>query len=375
MAEAKTQKFNRGDAAEGILGAALAAKFAKRPKAIGQAFPKITISDIDDMLDDFFSTGQRVITSVGDIIAAKGKSKVRDNIILGIGLPEKAMQLLKKRENRKEVHDLYESAIAYVEDTWIKEVEMFAINSNPDRIEILSDGIGDQKGTKADIKISINGKPYSRQISLKVSGGDQFAQVSGHEFSKQIKIWNDMFGLDIRKMEAKYNKTIKNYDSSKMFSSRDNKVLKAMRDMVKSAASEVYKEAASQLSKKMTQDKYLEKFANIILTGATKGETSVELVKLDKQYKQMRFDKGFVGRYAKDLKKQKIIVTYRSKNDKGEPVAYVEFYAGSSNKTSNLILTVRLKVENQSKSTSKGKMYSPYTRNLILAGPKMFGMG
>jgi hypothetical protein len=371
MAEAKTQKFNRGDAAEGILGAALAAKFAKRPKAIGQAFPKLTIKDIDDMLDDFFSTGRRVNTRVGDIVVSKGKSKVRDNIVLGIGLPDAAMKLLKKKANRKVVYDLYESAISYVEDTWLKEVEIYAINANPDEIEILSDGVGDQKGTKADIKININGKPYKRQISLKVGGGDQFAQVSGHEFSKQAKIWNDMLGLNISNLEKKYNDAIKNYNSTLCFSSRDDKKLMGLKQMVKDAAGIVYKEASRQIGEKIRSKdtKFFTNFSNMVFFGATRGDESIELVKLETSVKRLRFDRNFVKRYTETLKKSNMKVSFR---EVGDPL--VQIHSGGVGK-SNLVLQIRVKVEAASKSTKQGKMYSPYMRNYVEAGPKMFSIG
>ena len=190
------KKFNRGDVAEGILGAALTAKFVNRPKSIKEKNKPITKKMIDDILDKFFKKNKMITFKAKDI-AAKAVSGIVDNVNFSISLPEAAADLLSIKKNRDVVIDLYDSAIKYVEETWADDVMEFALNGQMDTITILSDGVGDQKGTKADIKITINGKPYEKQISLKVSGGEQFAQVSGDEFEKQQKIWEDILMLDI----------------------------------------------------------------------------------------------------------------------------------------------------------------------------------
>ena len=153
-------KFNRGDVAEGILGAALTAKFMKRPpgdKARVFKYPEITKKDIDAVLDDFFRSGKPLTNEVKDI--TRQKKRIVDQIIFSIALPAQAFKLLQDKKARKElVDDLYESSIAYVEKEWSEDVEEFYMNGTPDTIQILSDGTGDQKGTKADIKMIVNGK-------------------------------------------------------------------------------------------------------------------------------------------------------------------------------------------------------------------------
>ena len=159
-------KFNRGDAAEGILGAALVAKFANRPKSLKDKNAPITVAMIDHVLDEFFKVNRMIEFKVKDIVAVKS-TYATDVIEFSIALPEAAAMLLSKKQNRSVVKDLYDSAILYVEKTWTDDVIKFALNGQIDTVRILSDGVGDQKGTKADIKVTINGKPYTRQISLK----------------------------------------------------------------------------------------------------------------------------------------------------------------------------------------------------------------
>jgi len=369
MAEEK-KKWTRGDVAEGILGAALTAKFVNRPQSLTDKNIEITKDMIDDILDDFFRKSTLITYKAKDIIAKKGKVTL-DDVNFSINLPEAATQLLSVKSNRNIVHDLYDSAISYVEETWKDEVMSFAINGQMDSIDIISDGVGDQKGTKADIKIIVNNQPYKRQISLKVAGGEQFAQISGFDFSKQQKIWEDILKLNVSELEKKYNDALSNYDSTKLFSSRKDEQLKAFKDMIKEATSIVYSDAAKQIQQKINSkdSKFFTNLANLVFMGATRGEESIELVKLEqRKFKQLKFNKDFVELYSNQLKKSKLIAKFSTD---GDPI--VKIYVGSELKQ-NLLLQIRTKVEAPSKITKAGKMYSPYLRNLVEAGPLMFNL-
>lgn len=362
------QKFNRGDVAEGVLGATLAAKFINRPKTLKDGNLVVTKSMINAVLDDFYKKSILVSYKVNDIAHKKGKAAI-DNVNFSINLPEAAAELLRVKANRTIVDDLYDSAIAYVEKTWTDDVMVFALNGQIDTVDIISDGVGDQKGTKADIKINVNGKKYYRQISLKVAGGEQFAQVSGDDFSKQQKLWEDVLKLDISKLNKKYNTALAKYDKTKVFSSRDDDKLIAFKDMIKSAAAIVYKDAAAQIQNKIASkdNAFFTNFARLVFMSATKGDASIELVKLEqKKFKQLQFNKDFVKLYSEQLKKSKLVAKFSTT---GDPI--VKIYAGTETKD-NLILQIRTKVEAASKNTKAGKVYTPYMRNYVEAGPLMF---
>lgn len=367
----KELKFNRGDVAEGVLGAALAAKFINRPKSLKDNNIKLTKQMIDKVLDDIFkgSTSSREY-KVKDIVTKQNKISI-DKIDFTVNLPIAASELLSVKEDRKVVHDLYESSIEYVEETWMKEILVFAINGQIDKVDISSDGVGDQKGTKADIKLKVNGKDYSRQISLKVKGGDQFFQVSGHEFEKQMTLWNDILKLDILKMKKKYEGALEKYNKSEFFSSREDERVEVIKDMLKNATAIVYREAAKQMQSKVkSKDSvFFTNLATIIFHGATKGNETIELVKLEKgKFKQLKFNKDFVKSYSEVLKKSNLTIMFVEGID---PV--VRVYAGSVNKT-NLIIQFRTKIATESTKTKAGKKYSPYLRNIVESGPSMFSL-
>jgi hypothetical protein len=362
-------EFNRGHVAEGLLGAALVSKFINRPKSLTKdANVVVTKKMINDVLNDFFKKNTTLDYKVKDIVAKKGKYAV-DEIVFSLVLPKKEYELLKVPKHREYVDDLYDSAIDYVEKTWKKDVLEFAANGVFDKIIISSEGTKDQKGTKVDIRITANGKPYRRQISLKVAGGDQFAQVSGPEFSKQKALWENVLNLDIKSLQESYDEALIEFDSSAAFSKREDKRVEVFRVMLKNAAAITYKEAALQIQKKINSndDIFFKNLTELILYGATKGEGGVELVKLAKRtFKQVKFDKNFLKKFSEKLKNSNIKVDFR---ETGDPL--VRIYIDTA-VAKNIIIQIRTKVAAESSNLKSGKIYRPYLRNIIESGPKLF---
>lgn len=372
MAEG-TLKFNRGDVAEGILGAALVAKFKNRPEKISDKNVKLTKNMIDDVLDDFFKTANAVNYKVKDIVSQKSKL-IYDEIIFKMSLPIPAYELLKQTNKRGVVDDLYSSAIDYVETTWKDEILKFASNGKIDKIVVDSDGVGDQKGTKADIKMTVDDKPYYRQISLKVKGGDQFAQISGHDFSKQIELWEKNLNLNVKKLEKEYLKALEKYDSTLVFSSREDVKVEEFKNMLKGAVSITYKEASNQISSliKSKNSIFFDNLSKMILEGATRGNIDIELVKLEKRtFKQLSFSRNFMKEYSKKLKEAGLIVVYKKT---GDPAVQIFVGAPTGSSKENLLLQIRPKVAAESSKLKTGKVYRPYIRNIIEAGPLMFSL-
>lgn len=77
------------------------------------------------------------------------------------------------------------------------------------RIDITCDGISDQRGTKADLHLNIDGKPVNL-LSLKVDKS-QLGQASGHDFRKQVDFFRDMFGVDITPYNNTWGKTYQDH--------------------------------------------------------------------------------------------------------------------------------------------------------------------
>ena len=78
--------------------------------------------------------------------------------------------------------------------------------------------------------------------------------------------------------------------------------------------------------------------------------------------------KDFMKVYTEQLKKSNLKAKFR---ETGDPL--VQIYAGSETK-SNLLLQIRVKVEAASSNSKDGKVYRPYMRNYVEAGPLMFAL-
>ena len=364
-------KINRGDVAEGILGATLTAKFVHTATDKNKGVP-LTQAQVDAVLNKFFSAHGK--NSQNNTVSYKtpdlGKN-VSDNITFSMSLTQPSIEFLSGKD-RSLVKDLYDSAIAYVEDTWTNEVLKLVSNGRIDKVNIMSDGLGDQKGTKADIKIFVNGLPYNRQISLKVKGGEQFAQITGTDFKKQQALWTDILSLNIESLDKTYNKALKDYDKTKAFASREDKQVTEYKNIIKSATAITYKAATKQMQQlnSSKNTKFFTNIAKFILSGAAKeANENIELVKLEKStYKQIKFDAKFVDEYSKKLKKTNLLISFRPY---GDPV--VQIHVGTQS-GANLLFQVRVKIAAESSQTKQGKIYRPYARHIIEAGPRMFNL-
>lgn len=84
-------------------------------------------------------------------------------------------------------------------------IEQTAADPNTNYIEVTCDGISDQKGTKADLVMSIDGKRINL-ISAK-TGPSQLGQASGHDWAKQVDFFRTVFGIDISRYAKQWGQT------------------------------------------------------------------------------------------------------------------------------------------------------------------------
>ena len=214
LSEANKISANRGDVAEIILGAAVTARFYNAP----QVSTKISKPDVYEMITKVLRS-QDVTLQRQDKLS--GTVKVDDNIRFRVGVPKKAWEFISDKNNWSLVDDLFDSSIAYANTDRRLRGQAHALyaNGKEDDIFVNSDGTGDQTGTKADIKLLINGKEAPQQISLKVEGGEQFGQVAGMTFDKQIEIWGRL-GVNVKPIENKFNDKLKDVNLKATFSDR-----------------------------------------------------------------------------------------------------------------------------------------------------------
>lgn len=205
-------RYNLGDMAEGVVGAAITARFIYKNR-------RITSQIVYGVLRALAKSG------VTNYPGKKGKQvektfksanknpKVMDDVICFISLAEVNMLALLSSKNEKLLKEYVDSAVKYANSNNVKKwAKLVYENNRYDKIEVLSDGLGGQKTTKVDVSVKITndkGKllPVDILVSLKAGDVKQFGQVSGAEFEKQEEFWNQLFGYKsiIKNLEKKYN--------------------------------------------------------------------------------------------------------------------------------------------------------------------------
>ena len=351
---------NRGDVAEIILGAAVTAKFLHPPQTNRG---KIIRKNVEEILTSVLKSKSLATTRPDKL---SGTVKISDNIRFKVGVPQKAWKFISDKNNWKLVDDLFDSSLAYAngEKRLRRQAFNMYANNKKDDIFVNSDGTGDQKGTKADIKLLINGKKAPQQISLKVAGGEQFGQVAGITFDKQIEIWGRL-GVDLKHAEKAFNDKMGKVTSKMMFADRKAVGMKEVEIAIRGAMGESYKYAAKQLQSKLPVTKLI----SFLKTAATKGEDEIELVKLiGRKYKRAKFGKQF----EKNLKEllPKLTVELEQASD---PIVHI--YDKSKGPKSSLaarLIRVRGFFQRPSKMVSGDKVFYGYGRNIIEAGDILF---
>ncbi len=210
--EEKQKMPNKGDTAEGLLGAAM---FAKLRKRVGGGIGAVTVDDVWEVFDR--------MTPVSDtdyMVTVKDMGGATDKIWFRLKVKAIVKNALSNTSMRNRLTGWATSPVNYVNSKEGTEyAEEFYKNGKPDEIGIISDGLSAQTERKSDV-FTVVRDPVTGQvakellpISLK-AGAEQFAQHSGSTF----KAMEDMFGLlgiDISDTKLKFNEFIKDGEKIK----------------------------------------------------------------------------------------------------------------------------------------------------------------
>jgi hypothetical protein len=198
---------NRGDVAEGIFAAALFARFNNRtPTGIAP----ITNADVVKVINRIGKVAKLTKKGKRTFMHASISSKVndvnpisKDITTLSIGLaPSNFSDFINKAPAKmaKEIS----SAVAYANSSNVSRYAKFLyVNNKPNKLVVDADGISNQTGTKVDVYVTIDRRRTNLNVSLKVSGGDQFGQVGGSDFIKLVDFFK-ILGVDISAVEHEF---------------------------------------------------------------------------------------------------------------------------------------------------------------------------
>ena len=363
---------NKGDLAEAILACGVAAKF-NNPDSV------VTKTAIEKMLSRVLATRKTQLER-DDKVTAKTTVKVSDTITLSVGIRKREWDFISDKRNWELIDWQFESVAKYC-NTYkrIKRYsQMLYKNNKENKIVVDADGLTDQKGTKADIKVKIDNKVVNMQMSLKVTGGDQIGQMSGVPFDKQVKLF-ELLGVDVTPARKKYDELINKVDIGLAFTHRDETKTGLGRQIhlaVREANLVVHKEAKKQLDAKMKAKdaKFIDQVTDFLRKAATGNDPTIEVVKLStKGFKRAKFGKKYVQNVKDAMPHLKVDVNKQPEGD-AETVIY-DSRIGKSNSAAARLFKIRGKIIFESKTTkTEGYHLKIYVRNLIESGDLMFDL-
>lgn len=202
---------NRGEASEGILGAALFAKLIARTRG---RIDTITADSIWGVLDILKQTqADHYATEIKDSTETVAKDRIQFTLKLKAGPYGDLMDVKKRSLLAGEIN----SAVAYANSPESQEYcEHFYLNGKPDIIHVITDGISGSTTKKSDVEVVTTdpktGKSVRQQLNISLkAGSDQMGQVGqgekGKEFDAQKSLWNS-FGIDIESSRKEFDKLV-----------------------------------------------------------------------------------------------------------------------------------------------------------------------
>lgn len=339
--------FNKGDVAEGILGAAITSRFLSKTKRIT---PNDVLSIIKKLKTPKLVGGAQVTTT--KFKSPNKNPKVVDDLTCVIGLAPANMAAFLDTSlyrTNKDIKSIVTSACAYANGIHVMEwADMFYNNNQYNDMYVNSEGLLDQSGTKVDLKINVDGKQCGVGISLKYGDVKQFGQVGGSSFESM----NELFSP----LGVKFSSSHKN-KLEKLIAEKD--VVGGLRFM--------YKEAHKQIKSLMgsDQEKFKKNLSNFINFHATRNEENVVLVQLARDEAAVyNFDN-----VKKRLVGQLLVIEYEEGSTdvvRGEKVPKLKIVSNTI-KSDNSLLELRVKLEGN-RTNSKGKKIGLTVRNYVEKG-------
>lgn len=196
-------KGNRGDMAEAIFGAAITARFLSKTKIISSSDVLKIILKIDSS-----KMQQKMIFD-----SPNKNPKIVDKVTFQLGLALNNLVAVTDKNVQGTLTDIVNSSVNYANSKIVMDWADLLYNNNKyNEIEIISDGIGNQTGTKVDVRVVIDGKPTNINVSLKADDVKQFGQVGGSSFEAQMDLWKKLLSLDVKKSEESYYKMVRKKD-------------------------------------------------------------------------------------------------------------------------------------------------------------------
>ena len=321
-------KYNLGNVAEGVLAFAIAARFLNKNKKVGE---REVLAVRAAIARNRRGTSSEIILKSPNAPHPKMKKKVDDDVKVVVNLAESNMDMLFTTDDIEMdiLKGLIPPCVAYANAREINTAALMMYrNGKKDYIDVIADGIGDETGTKVDVRVEINGmmnipiKGRTRglnlaltQISLK-KDVDQFAQVGGWTLDTVDNLWGkvlDMTPSNSAQLQQIYQDAIETEGTTEEISGL------AMRG--------VYTWANGQLQNKLRNTNWLNNFVEVLDNFATYKEENVALVEIKgdtfHRYDFKKLKVALVGRPDLDIPPNLVLSSTYTEGSSGLPTVRI----------------------------------------------------
>lgn len=328
---------NRGETAEGILGAAMFAKFTKREGH--EDLGMVTVGDVVSVLDKLKNIGEDLY----QVVVNDADNKHADTVNFLLKLKTNPYRDLMDPAKRELLAKDFASAVGYVNSPMAERYsKYFYLNGKADELAVIADGAASETERKTDVWVAVkddngNMRQLKLNTSLKVGGVAQFGQVGGSSAESMIKLWN-YFGIDVTPYVKSYESKMKKDQFA------------AIEYMYRTIAKHIAKELAGDSD--LEEARFVDNIAHAVTFFATLGDENVELVDFDKGgFKILRF-KNLVEK----MRNVNLTASYLDKKKRPE----ISIHDIDNPKKE--LVNVRSKIETRPDG-------SLYVRNIIEKGP------
>ena len=285
--------YNKGNIAEGILGAAVTAKFITKDKPIAMKDLVNVLMNLETK--PIGGADSKAVEGVFEDTISYNKNK--DKIKFRLKLSKSEYSPLVNSVQVKEKMDpailtMIRSSITYVNNNQTSipaAIEKLFKNKKPSTIVIESDGLSNNTGTKADLHVTIDGKTVNL-LSIKTKT-KQIGQISGLTFDVFNKFAKDVFLLDLSNYK-------KRFTPGKTEDEKNKNIATIMRLYEKVIGPHMDTFFGKLNERPASEVKYVKHMYDTILKHA-QGDENIELVKLASGgkpgYSLHKFDNNLLG--------------------------------------------------------------------------------
>jgi PKD repeat protein len=196
-------KGNKGDMAEAIFAAAITARFISKNTSV-------TLSDVVSIIDMINNQKQKQDLTFK---SPNANPKIIDKVTYSVNLAVSNLAALTDKSRQSSLTKIINSAVKYANSKNVSELaRSMYFNGKYNEVQVICDGLGNQKGSKVDVRVIIDDIPTNINVSLKTGSVKQFGQIGGLGFDKLRDLWKNLLNIDVKAAETDYLDMIKKQD-------------------------------------------------------------------------------------------------------------------------------------------------------------------